>query len=1281
MAQNAVEILSRIDKVVSTIAKSIDANNKKEQERSTSALNKGDVSKIEVETKDGDPNITAIVNAMNLIPPLVKEFVGLSDKNIKSFTSTSTEIIKSLTDLFSFTSKREKDVQKLKVIADSFKVMIECVKMLPGLVLRAPLAYLGLKMTLPVFKAYIKIIKTLSKLNSRKVKKTAKNIKRLTSAARDIIKFITVAMIILPLSLALGALVSNGTALKLIGLGFLAITVAVFAIILLAMAVGIAGKFMKLFGVKKAIKNIMLFLMAMVVLVGVCLMFGMVVLSAPIVLLTGLATMLAVVTVMIVLMLGIALIGILFKTLGLASAIRFMIVLMMAMILITAAVLYLGSYVKRAGGVKNLVYGLLAVSAVIIGLTKLMKQIARAATVSRTRLWSIALMELICVLAIGIVFAAGELGKYAKKNVGNIIVGLSATYIVMRGILHIAKYANKIKGQTRRAFTSVGVIAALAALSMGILYVAIKIGQLLKGKYTETLLSITYAGLIVLAFGKLAQMATKIPKSKLIMGGLALAAIELLALGAIGVVYAMVKFEEAKQKANVSWGTLALDVAGMMLIILAWGALAVGVGAAVMALGLFLGLGLLGMAAISLLALGATKMMMSFLEYIKAKKKLNVSLEDIINDIKQIKTVIYAFTLLGAALGVATPLILIALPAMVIVVGFMHAIINAMRSMVELHNEFTKAGGSKIKDTLSKGIPDVLGCFTKKNFDIPMGVLEIAYLGLKYAALNMIMPAIMGAVEAISKIAQIGGLVDDQGRISPVLKIDEDTGAITYGEPVNVQQIATIVTETLKIFVKNMDYGLKDVVNMENASDIIDSFSKIVEPMTKFVQMLTKYVGETVGNVTTLTPVSVDEKGNIKKGAPVDVVQVAKAVAGAVTSFLNTLYSKDNLQNWSELIYGDRSGWEKLLGKKNKGAEAVEEVIGVFATIIDPIVKFADCISSIQGDASGKTLTKIIVDDKGNIKKGEAIDIETASKAIISGIDVFVKGIYASDKIETWKALAADGGESFKTVLDCVSSFGKVLESLSSDKIKDNAIINNIAAGTTAMDLIFNMPTYNASNLNSLAQPLRSLTALMADWSNTSKLNADNISKVADSFNKIVTISAKDNLNVAANKLDRLTASMKKTSESLQDFDKIFVMERENRNKSFGDFIDGLDNMIDKFKLIDEIVSKVKGAVGGVFNGDVLKGLSSIGSGNGRNAYGDPHWEQYAKKQNSEIDNNAAQTSNTTVTNKTVGGGSSASESMITAAILKALRTIKITEEENRNGLFGLGTVTQIKIS
>ena len=93
------------------------------------------------------------------------------------------------------------------------------------------------------------------------------------------------------------------------------------------------------------------------------------------------------------------------------------------------------------------------------------------------------------------------------------------------------------------------------------------------------------------------------------------------------------------------------------------------------------------------------------------------------------------------------------------------------------------------------------------------------------------------------------------------------------------------------------------------------------------------------------------------------------------SSFVSELYKKENTENWAELIYGDRTFFERLLGKTNKRADSVREVAGVFGAIVEPICIFVDMVSSLMPGTNG-TLRKIFIDKDGKIQTGPEVDVK-----------------------------------------------------------------------------------------------------------------------------------------------------------------------------------------------------------------------------------------------------------------------------------------------------------------
>ena len=311
----------------------------------------------------------------------------------------------------------------------------------------------------------------------------------------------------------------------------------------------------------------------------------------------------------------------------------------------------------------------------------------------------------------------------------------------------------------------------------------------------------------------------------------------------------------------------------------------------------------------------------------------------------------------------------------------------------------------------------------------------------KYALLAELVTSVLTVAESISKIAQIVGIVDDAGRIRQILSIDKETGEVKYGEPVDIKNLSTVIAQTVKTFVENSQYSFEEVRNMYNTREIFEVLSTITEPISKFVEMLTGFT--TGDDPNTLATVTIDEKGEVKIGKPVNIKDVAVIIAGAITSFVSELYKKENTENWAELIYGDRTFFEGLFGQTNKRADSVREVAGVLGIIVEPICKFVDMISSLMPGKNG-TLRKIFIDKDGKIRTGPEVDVKRTGNVIAELITSFVTAVYKNS--DQWKNIDAVKSMSLEKLLKPLNDMVKSATEMSGEKIKANLIRTNTDA-------------------------------------------------------------------------------------------------------------------------------------------------------------------------------------------------------------------------------------------
>jgi hypothetical protein len=517
-------------------------------------------------------------------------------------------------------------------------------------------------------------------------------------------------------------------------------------------------------------------------------------------------------------------------------------------------------------------------------------------------------------------------------------------------------------------------------------------------------------------------------------------------------------------------------------------------------------------------------------------------------DVLGMSAMLGTFGLLAGAMALLIIPIALGTPGMIAVAGFSLLVIGVVHQIVNLSKAIEEAGGAeKIKDTLTVGIPAILKNINSDNFSVDIGIFTMLKMMAKYALLAELVGSILTVAESISKIAQIVGIVDDSGRLRQILSIDKETGEVRYGEPVDIKNLATVIAQTVKAFVENSQYSFEEVRNMYNAKEIFEVLSTITEPISKFVEMLTGFT--TGDDPDTLCTVSIDEKGEVKIGYPVNIKNVAVVIAGAITSFVSELYKKEVTENWAELIYGDRTFFEGLFGQTNKRADSVREVAGILGVIIEPICKFVDMVSGLMPGSNG-TLRKIYVDKDGNIQTGPEVDVKKTGNVIADLITSFVTAVYKD--ADSWKDINFFQGTSLDKLLKPINDMVKSAVEMSSEKIKADLIRSNSDAIVYAnSQLITSISAIDVETMNTKVAVIQSVLKIAGSMSN---LTGERILTNSKSIVTFMTDVVDKKMPKSKPNVDAFSKSVENLKTAFKDLDTILIKDEDKRNKALDEF-------------------------------------------------------------------------------------------------------------------------------
>lgn len=651
---------------------------------------------------------------------------------------------------------------------------------------------------------------------------------------------------------------------------------------------------------------------------------------------------------------------------------------------------------------------------------------------------SLGLMYLYVFASMGVIVAGKYLADFVNANYVDILTGLGAVALVIGGITTVAWVASKFKSTALKGVAAIGLVSLIAYSAMGIVWAAMKLSESAEGKWgqiTITLLAVTG---IITVFGALAFAASYIA-GPVVLGALAMTSISLFVISSIYAVKQIIDFHKIKEESGVSWSDVYDNVFALSGVMGVFGILAGALGA---------------ISPFILAGTGASVLLLSFVKKSTDVTQQIISLRQIIEenntdwkaiskDVKELSKVIGIFGAVGSAMSLTLPLVLLGLGAMSAIKKFAFNAIGIVSGVVDLKQKIDSVGGYKtLRDTVAVDMKNVLGAFSKKNLEIPLSAKDILVLTAQYASISALTGSFLKVGSDISKLARIIGVVDEDGRIAPVLSINESTGEVVYGEYADVKSIAKIVTDVIKTFSSNLSDGLAGVDKMRHAKKIVKILGRMIDPISAFVKALTSYETDGEGKLATIT---IDEKGEVKVGRYVDVKAVAGIISDTVTSFVSSLYSDENREKWEKIVYGDGSKGSRRKARRQR--KATEKLMGILATIVEPICDFVDTITMFEATEDGK-IRRIEYDDNGNVK-GEFVDLKAVATSISGAITTFTNTLFNNNNIKSLNSaenLNETALDNIISMVDTISLLSKVdskkIDTVSKDFVKSIAIVN-----------------------------------------------------------------------------------------------------------------------------------------------------------------------------------------------------------------------------------------------
>ena len=849
------------------------------------------------------------------------------------------------------------------------------------------------------------------------------------------------------------------------------------------------------------------------------------------------------------------------KMTGAIRGVRQIIALTLASLGIVILSYAIGAAISALGGFKSILFGLGIILGTVLVIALLFGVIGFVSRtfVNRTTLSSILGIILLTFAAMGIIVAAAWLGDYVKGKHKSIMAGLKATGTIMFALVAVGMIAGRLLNNAKQGIVALGVMEILALGAIGLAYLLMKLHLFKESnniEWGDFYLDLAAISSIIVAMGGLAVAAGALI-AFLTPGIVAMAGIEALALGAIGLTRKLLDLTILRKQNNIKYLDLAEDVGAIATVIGAIGVLAT-------AFGFIAPFVLAGGAALIptiKMAKETVDLTAQVIVLHKTMKENGVTWDELETDVDKLESVISTFGKVATQFGLVGPLVGRGMRGAKDVIEMAKGVISVTYELVNVSKAIDSAGGAdKLVKVVSEDIKNIMSTFNERNFSVDASFWKLNNLKYQYMQIADLMKGVITVVDAISKITKVCGIVNENGELYPIRRIDPDTGEIEYStEPVNLQKIAELITGTVKTFVDNMQFGLEDVWHMYNTKEIFRIFGSIIDPVTKFVEMLMKY--DTGAEEGKLYALKLDENGVLKKNENgVDVKKVANLIAGVVSTFVTELYKKENTENWSELIYGDPTFFQSVVGGRNNRSRAVSEAAGVFGIIIDPICKFIDMIVGLE--PTGTSLSKIYYDKNGNPQSGKPVNVIQAATVITKLISAFIMSIYGINGI-AGKAKDCDPS-LISNLLGPINTVVGIAEKVSSEKIVAAAITSNstaISNGIGSILTMFASVTVDSEILKKYMDPLRTLVTIGSDLGN--KVDGDKIIANSKSIATFMTDVVEKKLPKTTDTVNTFTESVLYLKSAFQGLDDVLIKEKDKRQEALKDFEDSMKEIIE----------------------------------------------------------------------------------------------------------------------
>lgn len=406
---------------------------------------------------------------------------------------------------------------------------------------------------------------------------------------------------------------------------------------------------------------------------------------------------------------------------------------------------------------------------------------------------------------------------------------------------------------------------------------------------------------------------------------------------------------------------------------------------------------------------------------------------------------------------------------------------------------------------------------------------------------------------------------DENGKQVNTPYVDVVSVAKTIGSSITAFVGTLFGTESANKWIEVMSSGYEVIMDKRgkkvigekksNAEIAMGVLSTILDPVSNFVDTLTKF--EEGDSGTIVVPIY-DKDGNISGTRKVNVENVARLIASAVSTFANTLFGPGAANEWLNIITeGGRYVINEKKGEATYLESSTEKAMGALATLITPVVSFANVLAMFGEAAEAGNLLVYTQDGKSH-----TVNVVTAASAIGTAIGSFVSNLNSKLDAESLDFLNTNS----EVLSKVFSSFANSIQNISSIEAKD--LDSKIDGISKVFDFIASKGTTETSILvGKLQSILEGISSPLNDFVNT-----------------FIQISTND----LGTNVDKFSTSIKTLNKTIQDTDALTGKTDVNKLSKF--FTDLFGKSINEADLsgIDTIKSKF-----GEYE-ELLKSISSI---------------------------------------------------------------------------------------